>query len=170
MVIPLPILDDPVLSCTLPQYGQEVIQSFVVTGFWIVGVFAYFALFALFVTRAEKFEKPERADVRNSELILTNKQSVELFTPPEEDLVYGGIRKSNQVFTCSWGRNNPLQAIIVCIIGYLAFVILFTALANQVSVQVSRDIAVSTVNDIAFKSQVDENIICADARFKSIFD
>lgn len=33
----------------------------------------------------------------------------------------------------------------------------------------SRDISASTVNDVAFKSQVDANIICADARFKPDF-
>ena len=34
----------------------------------------------------------------------------------------------------------------------------------------SRDISDATVNDLAFKSQVDENIICADKRFEREFD
>lgn len=93
--VALPILDDPVLSATIPQYGQAVLQSFIVCAFWIVGVFGMFVLFALFVTGFEKFAKPVRADVRTLALSVQNKESLDLFEKPEEDIVYAGIRKSN---------------------------------------------------------------------------
>mmetsp|Transcript_33066 Transcript_33066/g.43558 ORF Transcript_33066/g.43558 Transcript_33066/m.43558 type:complete len:86 (+) Transcript_33066:605-862(+) len=48
--------------------------------------------------------------------------------------------------------------------------VFLSALSIQASVQISRDIAVNTVYGLALKSQVDDNIICADARFKPTFD
>lgn len=51
-----------------------------------------------------------------------------------------------------------------------SILILLSALEVQVAVQISRDIAVKSVNDLALKSQVDDNIICADARLKPLFD
>ena len=69
-VLPLPILDDPVLSVTMPQYGQAFIQSVVVFAFWVVGIYGLFVLFFLLVTSPEKFSKPERADVRTTPLMI----------------------------------------------------------------------------------------------------
>ena len=66
--ISLPILDDPVLSVTLPQYGQVVGQSIYVVVQWLAGCFAYFVIFALLITRCEKCKKPERADIRTTPL------------------------------------------------------------------------------------------------------
>ena len=43
-------------------------------------------------------------------------------------------------------------------------------MAIQASVQVSRDISVNTVNELLLKSQIDDNIICADERFRSRFE
>ena len=91
----LPILDDPVLTITLPQYGQAMVQSILVASYWFVGVFAYFVIFILFITSREKFRKPIRADIRTTPLSIKNRQSVALFAPPEEDVVYAGIRKAN---------------------------------------------------------------------------
>ena len=167
--IDLPILDDPALACTLPQYGQVVIQSVYVFASWLAGCFAYFVIFALLITRFEKCNKPERADIRTTPLSVSNPNSIGLFEPPEEDIVYAGIRKSNQLLTCSFAKNNPLQAIIVSLFSIGALLILSCALDVQAAVQISRDIAVKTVNDLAFKSQVDDNIICADARFRPFF-
>ena len=107
-MIELPILDDSVLSITLPQYGQAMIQTVVVAAFWFVGVFAYFVIFALFITSMEKFKKPVRADVRTTPLKASSKEAVALFAPPEEDVVYAGIRKANQVLICGYSRNSPL--------------------------------------------------------------
>jgi len=101
----------------------------VVVAFWVVGVLAYFVIFGLFFTKAEKFAKPVRADVRTTALSLANQDSIELFAPPEEDVVYAGIRKSNQLVTCSWGRDNPLQAIIVNLIIFASLIVLLTAIA-----------------------------------------
>ena len=70
--VELPILDDPLLSCTIPQYGQAVMQSVFVTAFWFTGVFAYLVIFALLVTRFEKCNKPIRADVRTTALLVGN--------------------------------------------------------------------------------------------------
>ena len=109
------------------------------------------------------------ADVRTTALSVANKKSIELLTPPEEDIVYAAIRKSNQFCTCSWGKGNPLQAIIVNILVFATLVVLVTALAIQAALQISRDISVQTINDVALKSQVDGNIICADHRFEPIF-
>lgn len=64
--------------------------------------------------------------------------------------------------TCSFSKNNPLQAIIISLITIALGLMLLTALSVQASVQVGRDVAVHTVNDVAFKSQVDDNVICAD--------
>ena len=94
-VVSLPILDDPVLTGTLPQYGQAVLQAYIVFAYWFVGIFAYFVLFTLFITGFEKFAKPIRADVRTTSLNLQNKEQLDLFEKPEEDIVYAGIRKSN---------------------------------------------------------------------------
>ena len=55
------------------------------------------------------------------------------------------------------------------IIIFLSLLILISALAVQASIQVSRDIAVHTVSDLVFKSQVDDNIICADESFRPLF-
>ena len=70
-------------------------QSFLVFVYWFVGVFAYFLIFILFITSFEKCRKPVRADVRTTALSIKNKKSVALFAPPEEDVVYAGIRKAN---------------------------------------------------------------------------
>lgn len=142
----------------------------VVCAFWFVGVFAYFVIFLLFLTSNEKVKKPIRADVRTTPLSMSNKESVDLFAPPEEDIVYVGIRRANQVFTCGYSRNSPLQAIIVNIWIFCSLLVLCTAIAIQVSVQISRDIATKTVIDLALKSQVDSNLICVDERFRKIFD
>ena len=45
-----------------------------------------------------------------------------------------------------------------------------TALSIQASVQISRDISTKTVNDLALKSQIDSNVICADDRFRDRFE
>ena len=71
--------------------------------------------------------------------------------------------------TCNFGRNNALQAIIVSIIFIICAVVLLTAISVQASLLVSRDISVSTINDLVFKSQVDNNMICSDERFKTHF-
>ena len=52
---------------------------------------------------------------------------------------------------------------------YATLIILLVAISAQVSLQVALDITVSTVNDIALKSQVDDNIICSDEAFRPIF-
>ena len=72
-----------------------MMQSIIVAAFWVVGVFAYLIIFTLFVTRCEKCNKPVRADVRITPLSLTNKDSIELFSSPEEDIIYAGMRKSS---------------------------------------------------------------------------
>ena len=61
----------------------------------MVGVFAYFTAFGLLITRNDCCQKPERADVRTTALSMKNKDSIELFTNPEEDIIYAGIRKAN---------------------------------------------------------------------------
>ena len=63
-----------------------------------------------------------------------------------------------------------MQALIVAIVSLLLTLVLLTALSVQVSINISRDISVATINEVALKSQVDENIICADARFKPTYD
>ena len=79
----------------MPQYKQVIVQSIVVFAFWFVGIFAYFVIFVLFITSFEKCKKPVRADVRTTALSMSNEKSVALFAPPEEDIVYAGIRKAN---------------------------------------------------------------------------
>ena len=56
------------------------------------------------------------------------------------------------------------------ILSFTLFLVFLASVAIQASVQISRDIAVNTVNELTLKSQVDDNIICADKRFKPIFD
>ena len=140
-----------------------------VAAFWFVGVFAYFVIFALFITSMEKFKKPVRADVRTTPLKASSKEAVALFAPPEEDIVYAGIRKVNQVLICGYSRNSPLQALILNIVVFLSLLVLLTAISVQASVQVSRDISTKTINDLAFKSQIDDNLICVDERFRGRF-
>ena len=140
--IALPVLDDPVLNCTLPQYGFALMSAVYSAAFWVCGVLGYFIIFIIFITRAEKFQKPIRADIRTSELKLNNTDSVDLFAEPEEDVVYGAIRKGNQIMTCGYDRNNPLQAIIMNIVIYLALLVLLTSIAAIVALQVSRDVSV----------------------------
>ena len=147
-----------------------MLQTIFVTLCWLSGAFAYFLIFFLFITSFEKCEKPTRADVRATPLHVSDPKSIEPFQSPEEDIVYAGIRKSNQLLTCNFSKKNPLQAIIVSLVAIASICILLTALSIQAAIQISRDIAVKTVNDIALKSQVDDNIICADARFKTLFD
>ena len=92
--ISLPILDDPALSVTMPKYDQAITQTIVVVAYWIA-IFAFFVISALYVAKAEKFAKPVRADVRTTPLSVIDKDSIEIFTKPEEDIVYAAIRKSN---------------------------------------------------------------------------
>lgn len=100
---------------------------------------------------------------------MSSKEAVSLFAPPEEDVVYAGIRKANQVLSCGYSRNNPVQALILNVIIFINLLLLMTALAIQASVQVSRDISTKTVNDLALKSQIDSNLICVDDRFRGFF-
>ena len=75
-----------------------------------------------------------RIDARITELNLSNPDSIGLFKPPEEDIVYAGIRKVNQVITCGYSKRNPFQALIVNIIIFLSLIILVSALAVQASI------------------------------------
>lgn len=54
---------------------------------------------------------------------------MQLFATPEEDIIYAGIRKANQIITCGYARENPVQATIVNIIIYLLLIVLMTAIA-----------------------------------------
>ena len=76
--VALPILDDPALVCTLPQYDYAMKSTLMVAAFWVVGVYAFFVIFALFVSRLTKLEKPFRADARTTSAII-DQDGVELF-------------------------------------------------------------------------------------------
>ena len=78
----------------MPKYDQAITQTIVVVAYWIA-IFAFFVISALYVAKAEKFAKPVRADVRTTPLSAIDKDSIELFAKPEEDIVYAAIRKSN---------------------------------------------------------------------------
>ena len=167
--VALPILDDPVLNCSLPSYNKLLMQSYFILLCWFACPLGLFILAGIILFRGEKFQKPVRTDARISALATNQPSAIELFAPPEEDLIYAGIRKGNQLMTCNFARNNPLQGIIVSIIFMICAVVLLAAISVQASLLVSRDISVHTVNDIVFKSQADDNMICADERFRTNF-
>lgn len=50
-----------------------------------------------------------------------------------------------------------------------ASVALLAAIAVQVSLMTSRNVAVSTINDVALQSQDEAQLVCADERFKKYF-
>ena len=106
-VVDLPILDDPALACTLPQYGQAFLQSLHILFYWFIGIFFYFIVFAYLFTGCKKYKKPLKTDAKSSQLYVEEDTSLDLFAKPEEDVVYSAVRKSNQLITCTCDRNNP---------------------------------------------------------------
>ena len=64
-VVDLPILDDPALACTLPQYGQAFVQSLNLFFYWFIGIFFYFIVFAYLFTGCKKYKKPLKSDARS---------------------------------------------------------------------------------------------------------
>ena len=77
------------------------------------------------------------------------------------------MRYSNSVLTCRNSGNSPLSQGLGGVLLALAYWVLVICMSVTTSIEISRNISTKDVTDIALKSQVDGNLICADARFSS---
>jgi len=66
--VALPILDDPVLHITVPQYRYNLFNVFMITAYWFVSIFAGLGLVVTLFLRSDVLSKPIRQDVRQTAL------------------------------------------------------------------------------------------------------
>ena len=104
------------------------------TLWWMIslGGVSFFA--TLFFGRNDFFKKPDRLNVRDTPLYkplvgdATDKelkqQHYELDELPQEDVVYSGIRRLNQVLTFRLALNEPF-AMFVSLVGIFAALVIF---------------------------------------------
>ena len=162
----MPALTDPVLDLLLPRYTITLGRHIIVLIYWLSSIFGSFLLIAIFISRIELLSKPIKADVRTTPVEGTEEQ-IKVFTQPEEDYVYAGMRYSNSVLTCRNSANSPLSQGLGGVLLALAYWVLVICMTVTTSIEISRNISTKDVTDIALKSHVDGNLICADARFSS---
>ena len=77
------------------------------------------------------------------------------------------MRYSNSVLTCRNSGNSPLSQGLGGVLLALAYWLLVICMSVATSIEISRNITTKDVTDVMLKSQVDGNLICADARFSS---
>jgi len=89
---------------------------------------------------------------------------------PREDVLYAGLRRLNSVLTLRQALDAPLASLLTIIVFGILCLVLVTAITLTVSLQISRDTSVSTTNQLIMKSQLDFASICADDRFRPLFE
>ena len=90
-----------------------------------------------------------------------------------EDIVYGAIRRINQGLTQRIALDVPLIGTWTCIFISVAVAALIFAISFTTASTVTRDLPVSTINEISIRSQLvspfDGTYMCVDKRFESHF-
>ena len=112
--------------------------------------------------------KPIKADVRIEPVLIDNPERTNVFIEPKEDAIYRGMRCANDVLTCKKSKTTPLAQGLAGVLFAIAYWVLILCMSVQSSIYVSRSISAKDVTDIALKSQIDGNVICADARFEAV--
>jgi hypothetical protein len=91
-----------------------------------------------------------------------------------EDLVYGAIRRINHGLTQRVALDVPLIGTFTCLFISIAVAVLIFGIASTTSATVTRDLTISTVDELSIRSQLvspySASYMCVDERFKNIFD
>ena len=91
----------------------------------------------------------------NNRFASNEQAAQELFQNPREDVVYGVAKTLNEIISFSYPKNNPFAAVLTSITLFVCLLVLITAAACQVSVNISRDVTLRSVQDVALSSQID---------------
>ena len=81
-------------------------------------------------------------------------------------MIYGAMRWSNSALTCRQSLNAPLAQGLSGVFLAIGYWLLAVCISLQSAVDISRHVSTKTVSDLALRSQVDNNRICADSRFQ----
>jgi hypothetical protein len=161
--VALPYLDDKPLYLTQFNLQEYVLTGFTMSIIWFICFFAIFFLFALLFSRNKFMEKPNRHDVRTTPLYRPRTQGQRIKTEnenldeanPKEDIIIGALRRLNSALTLRLAVNNPLGMLIIIIFSAIALTIFVISIATTMSQITVRNQGISTVDQIALRSQYD---------------
>ena len=140
-VLPLKILDDPVLDMIMPRGTLTVGRLVIVTIQWLPSIFAVLLLGAIFISRAPFLSKPIKQDARTTPISDPGPGSVELFSDQQEDFFLRGVRNGNAALTCRNNLDSPLAQGLAGVVLLLAYWVLIISISTSASIEVARNLS-----------------------------
>lgn len=166
--VDLPILDDPMLMLSKPNFSSMVLNSLYTYVLWF-NLPALFLLFLMTATRSDYFSKPEKFNVRQSGLKVETKTRQPAIRKNYEDYVYGGLRRVSSILTGRLALNAPVVIVLAQILFLISTIWLVFPVSQVVSNQLIREMTLDSIDKLALHSQTDVKI-CADADLGPSFE